>query len=162
MLGMASALETLCGKAYGAKQYHMLGVYLQRSWIVLFICSLFLLPVFIFTTPILKLLGQDEYIAEVAGIICSVFTNEIDAKMEQFLDIMIVEDGGPTVEECMQKLVDISWTTRTPLYIEASIIFLENPKCRKEWIHLYGSCDTPDEEAMKRWLSLYARRMNLS
>ncbi|KAF3327033.1 Protein TRANSPARENT TESTA 12 [Carex littledalei] len=28
---MTSALETLCGQAYGAKQYHMLGIYLQRS-----------------------------------------------------------------------------------------------------------------------------------
>ncbi|KAG5568001.1 hypothetical protein H5410_064983 [Solanum commersonii] len=28
---MASALETLCGQAYGAKQYTLLGVYLQRS-----------------------------------------------------------------------------------------------------------------------------------
>ncbi|KAM0971895.1 hypothetical protein ACFX2A_020098 [Malus domestica] len=32
MLGMASALETLCGQAYGAKQYRMLGIYMQRSW----------------------------------------------------------------------------------------------------------------------------------
>ncbi|XP_048438936.1 protein DETOXIFICATION 27-like isoform X1 [Pyrus x bretschneideri] len=32
MLGMASALETLCGQAYGAKQYHMLGIHMQRSW----------------------------------------------------------------------------------------------------------------------------------
>ncbi|KAJ4979088.1 hypothetical protein NE237_009868 [Protea cynaroides] len=69
LLGMASALETMCGQAYGAGQYHMLGIYLQRSWIVLFICSLFLLPIFIFTTPILRLLGQDDHIAEVAGTI---------------------------------------------------------------------------------------------
>ncbi|KAF8398082.1 hypothetical protein HHK36_017008 [Tetracentron sinense] len=69
LLGMASALETLCGQAYGAKQYHMLGIYLQRSWIVLITCSLCLLPVFIFTTPILKLLGQEDDIAEVAGTI---------------------------------------------------------------------------------------------
>ncbi|KAL0789094.1 hypothetical protein Bca101_005340 [Brassica carinata] len=33
LLGMASALETLCGQAFGAKKYHMLGVYMQRSWI---------------------------------------------------------------------------------------------------------------------------------
>ncbi|XP_056165823.1 protein DETOXIFICATION 17-like [Syzygium oleosum] len=26
LLGMGSALETLCGQAYGAKEYHMLGV----------------------------------------------------------------------------------------------------------------------------------------
>ncbi|GMP98127.1 hypothetical protein CsSME_00046132 [Camellia sinensis var. sinensis] len=69
LLGMASALETLCGQAYGAKQYHMLGVYLQRSWIVLFICSICLLPIFIFATPILKALGQEDSIAEMAGTI---------------------------------------------------------------------------------------------
>lgn len=67
LLGMASALETLCGQGYGAKQYHMLGVYLQRSWIVLFLTSILLLPIFIFTTPLLKALGQDENIAEVGG-----------------------------------------------------------------------------------------------
>ena len=66
---MASALETLCGQAYGAKQYHMLGVYLQRSWIVLFLSSIFILPVYIFTTPILNILGQDESIAQVGGYI---------------------------------------------------------------------------------------------
>ncbi|XP_031280362.1 protein DETOXIFICATION 21-like [Pistacia vera] len=69
LLGMASALETLCGQSYGAKQYHMMGVYLQRSWIVLFISSIFLLPLFIFTTPLLKAFGQEEHITEVAGII---------------------------------------------------------------------------------------------
>lgn len=47
LLGMASALETLCGQAYGAKQYHMLGIYMQRSWIVLFICSFLLIPMFV-------------------------------------------------------------------------------------------------------------------
>ncbi|KAG5556152.1 hypothetical protein RHGRI_006694 [Rhododendron griersonianum] len=69
LLGMASGLETLCGQAYGANQRHMLGVYLQRSWIVQFTCSLFLVPLFCLTTPILKALGQDEAIAEEAGVI---------------------------------------------------------------------------------------------
>ncbi|CAN1264605.1 Protein DETOXIFICATION 34 [Linum perenne] len=32
---MGSALETLCGQAFGAGQVHMLGIYLQRSWIIL-------------------------------------------------------------------------------------------------------------------------------
>ncbi|GJS20811.1 DETOXIFICATION 27-like protein [Tanacetum coccineum] len=67
LLGMASALETLCGQAYGAKQYHMLGVYLQRSWVVLLIGSIVLLPLFIFATPILKLTGQPEVVAELSG-----------------------------------------------------------------------------------------------
>ncbi|CAN1313006.1 Protein DETOXIFICATION 29 [Linum perenne] len=32
---MGSALETLCGQAYGAGQLDMLGVYMQRSWVIL-------------------------------------------------------------------------------------------------------------------------------
>ncbi|XP_056697001.1 protein DETOXIFICATION 27-like isoform X2 [Spinacia oleracea] len=67
MLGMASALETLCGQAYGAKKYHMLGVYMQRSWIVLFVCCILLLPLYIFATPLLKLLGQPDDVSEMAG-----------------------------------------------------------------------------------------------
>ncbi|KAL0319819.1 UNVERIFIED_CONTAM: protein DETOXIFICATION 21 [Sesamum radiatum] len=66
-LGMANGLETLCGQAYGARQYHMLGIYLQRSWLVSVIASTVLLPIFIFTTPILKAIGQADEIAEMAG-----------------------------------------------------------------------------------------------
>ncbi|XVF06715.1 hypothetical protein REPUB_Repub06bG0074600 [Reevesia pubescens] len=69
LLGMASALETLCGQAYGAKQYHMLGIYLQRSWLVLFLTACCILPLYIFTTPLLIALGQDEKLAQVAGYI---------------------------------------------------------------------------------------------
>ncbi|XP_010916697.1 protein DETOXIFICATION 27 [Elaeis guineensis] len=67
MLGMASALETLCGQAFGAKKYHMLGIYMQRSWIVLFLCAVLLLPMYFFATPILILMGQPTELAAVAG-----------------------------------------------------------------------------------------------
>ncbi|KAL0747101.1 hypothetical protein Bca101_029103 [Brassica carinata] len=69
LLGMASALETLCGQAFGAKKHHMLGVYMQRSWIVLFFCCLLLLPTYLFTTPVLKFLGQPDDIAELSGVV---------------------------------------------------------------------------------------------
>ncbi|MBA0659341.1 hypothetical protein Goklo_011488 [Gossypium klotzschianum] len=69
LLGMASALETLCGQAYGAKQYQMLGLYLQRSWIVLFICSILLLPLFIFAAPLLKFMGQPTEVADQTGLV---------------------------------------------------------------------------------------------
>ena len=72
-LGMASALETLCGQAYGAKKYYMLGVYMQRSWIVLFVCCIFLLPIYFFASPILKLLGQSSDVAELSGIVSMCF-----------------------------------------------------------------------------------------
>ncbi|KAB2076390.1 hypothetical protein ERO13_A06G032700v2 [Gossypium hirsutum] len=68
LLGMASALETLCGQAFGAKQYHMLGIYMQRSWIVLLLCCFLLLPFYVFATPVLKLLGQPDDVAEMSGV----------------------------------------------------------------------------------------------
>ncbi|KAG5232906.1 protein TRANSPARENT TESTA [Salix suchowensis] len=67
LIGMSSATETLCGQAYGAGHYHMMGVYLQRSWIIDGVTATILLPLFIFTTPILKLIGQEEDIAIEAG-----------------------------------------------------------------------------------------------
>ncbi|KAI3859898.1 hypothetical protein MKX03_016533 [Papaver bracteatum] len=69
MYGMASALETLCGQAYGAKRYHMLGVFLQRSWIVQFVTAIILLPLYFFASPILKLLGQPDDVAELSGLL---------------------------------------------------------------------------------------------
>lgn len=69
LLGMASALETLCGQAFGAKKYSMLGIYMQRSCIVLFCCCFLLLPLYAFATPLLKLMGQPEELAEQAGTV---------------------------------------------------------------------------------------------
>ncbi|KAK4781054.1 hypothetical protein SAY87_017160 [Trapa incisa] len=69
LLGMASALETLCGQAFGAKKYYMLGVYMQRSWIVLFACCVLLLPLYTFASPFLKLLGQANDLAELTGLV---------------------------------------------------------------------------------------------
>ncbi|KAJ4970563.1 hypothetical protein NE237_003662 [Protea cynaroides] len=67
LLGMATALETLCGQAFGAGHYDMMGIYLQRSWLVLLATATILLPFFIFTSPILRLLGQEEELSTMAG-----------------------------------------------------------------------------------------------
>eukprot|EP01018_Ginkgo_biloba_P024617 Gb_40010 [translate_table: standard] len=67
MLGMGSALQTLCGQAFGAGRVEMLGVYMQRSWIILNTSGVFMSLVYVFATPILKLLGQSDEIAELAG-----------------------------------------------------------------------------------------------
>ncbi|XP_038998369.1 protein DETOXIFICATION 27-like [Hibiscus syriacus] len=69
LLGMASALETLCGQAFGAKKFYMLGLYMQRSWIVLFLCCVLLLPLYLFASPVLKLFGQPEDVAELSGVV---------------------------------------------------------------------------------------------
>jgi len=45
----------------------MLEVYMQRSWIILLISCLVLVLIYIFAAPLLKLLGQDHDVANLAG-----------------------------------------------------------------------------------------------
>uniref|UniRef100_A0A803KTB6 Protein DETOXIFICATION n=1 Tax=Chenopodium quinoa TaxID=63459 RepID=A0A803KTB6_CHEQI len=90
MLGMGSALETLCGQAFGAAQVHMLGIYMQRSWIILLLSSLVLVPIYIFAAPVLKFLGQDPDVANLAGqytilTLPSVFSLAISFPTQKFL-----------------------------------------------------------------------------
>lgn len=66
---MSSATETLCGQAFGAKHYNMLGIYLQRSWIITLFTVTLIVPVFVFIAPIFKLIGQQDEIADAAGYI---------------------------------------------------------------------------------------------
>eukprot|EP01018_Ginkgo_biloba_P000239 Gb_33363 [translate_table: standard] len=67
MAGMGNALQTLCGQAFGAQKYEMLGLYLQRAWVVVLGSAVLLLPIYIFATPLLKLSGQPDDIAELSG-----------------------------------------------------------------------------------------------
>lgn len=87
---MASALETLCGQAFGAGQVHLLGIYMQRSWLILFVSCVILLPIYIFAAPILKLLGQDNQVADLAGkftilVIPQLFSLAINFPTQKFL-----------------------------------------------------------------------------
>uniref|UniRef100_A0A0D9UVT3 Protein DETOXIFICATION n=1 Tax=Leersia perrieri TaxID=77586 RepID=A0A0D9UVT3_9ORYZ len=90
LLGMGSALETLCGQAFGAGQVSMLGIYMQRSWIILTVSAALLSPLYIFASPILRLLGQEEAIAAAAGeftirIIPQMFALAINFPTQKFL-----------------------------------------------------------------------------
>ncbi|CAN4124114.1 unnamed protein product [Withania somnifera] len=67
MLGMGSALETLCGQAFGAGQIDMLGVYMQRSWVILNATAVILMLLYIFAGQFLRLIGQTEDISREAG-----------------------------------------------------------------------------------------------
>eukprot|EP00261_Vitis_vinifera_P040683 XP_019081926.1 PREDICTED: protein DETOXIFICATION 17-like isoform X2 [Vitis vinifera] len=67
LIGMGSALDTLCGQAYGAKHYHMLGIHMQRAMSVLLLVSVPLAFIWAKTEHILMNLGQDPYISRGAG-----------------------------------------------------------------------------------------------
>ncbi|CAL1404905.1 unnamed protein product [Linum trigynum] len=116
MLGMASALETLCGQAYGAGQVHMLGIYMQRSWIILLVSSFFLLPILIFSTPILILLGQEEHIANIAGkftllTIPELFSLAIYFPTQKFL-------------QSQSKVTALAWIALAALIVHVPLLWL--------------------------------------
>ncbi|GAB2214598.1 hypothetical protein Droror1_Dr00018953 [Drosera rotundifolia] len=67
LLGMAGALETLCGQAYGAEQYQKLGIYTYTAIISLALVSLPLSLIWIFMGKLLPLMHQDPSISQAAG-----------------------------------------------------------------------------------------------
>ncbi|TVU33745.1 hypothetical protein EJB05_15549, partial [Eragrostis curvula] len=67
LIGLATGLETLCGQAYGAEQYHKLSLYTYRSIVVLLIVSVPIAIMWVFIPEVLPLIGQDPLIASEAG-----------------------------------------------------------------------------------------------
>ncbi|KAE8694212.1 hypothetical protein F3Y22_tig00110785pilonHSYRG00022 [Hibiscus syriacus] len=67
LLGMSTALDTLCGQSYGAKQYWMMGIHMQRAMVIMVMVSIPLSIIWINTGPILLFLGQDHDISMAAG-----------------------------------------------------------------------------------------------
>lgn len=67
LIGMGCALETLCGQAFGANNYQMVGIYLQRGMLVLFLTAVPVSLVWYNMTRILIALGQDPEIAAKSG-----------------------------------------------------------------------------------------------
>ncbi|CAN1199198.1 Protein DETOXIFICATION 40 [Linum perenne] len=90
MLGMGSAVETLCGQAYGANRFSTLGIYLQRSTILLVVTGIPLTVIYIFCKPLLILLGEPANIAAAAsvfvyGLIPQIFAYAANFPIQKFL-----------------------------------------------------------------------------
>ncbi|KAK2974815.1 hypothetical protein RJ640_005599, partial [Escallonia rubra] len=90
MLGMGSAVETLCGQAYGAHRYEMLGVYLQRATVVLTLTGLPVTILYLFSGKLLLLLGEPTAVANAAavfvfGLIPQIFAYAINFPIQKFL-----------------------------------------------------------------------------
>jgi MATE family multidrug resistance protein len=87
---MGSAVETLCGQAFGAEKFDMLGIYLQRSTILLTITGFFLTVIYVLSEPILVLIGQSPRIASAAaifvyGLIPQIFAYAVNFPIQKFL-----------------------------------------------------------------------------
>uniref|UniRef100_A0A0E0Q378 Protein DETOXIFICATION n=1 Tax=Oryza rufipogon TaxID=4529 RepID=A0A0E0Q378_ORYRU len=68
MTGLSGSLETLCGQGYGAKMYHMMGVYLQASIITSAFFSVLVSLLWFYSEPVLIFLRQDPEVARTATL----------------------------------------------------------------------------------------------
>ncbi|KAH7834472.1 hypothetical protein Vadar_016375 [Vaccinium darrowii] len=90
MLGMASAVQTVCGQAYGAKKYSAMGVILQRAILLHVGAAVLLTFLYWFSGDFLIAIGQSKSIAEqgqifARGIIPQLYAFAISCPMQRFL-----------------------------------------------------------------------------
>ena len=61
---MASAVQTVCGQAYGAKKYAAMGIICQRAIVLHLGAAVLLTFLYWFSGPVLKAIGQTDSIAD--------------------------------------------------------------------------------------------------
>ncbi|KAI9743930.1 MAG: hypothetical protein M1818_002664 [Claussenomyces sp. TS43310] len=108
-LGGSTALDTLASSSYtGSKDPHDLGILLQRS---IFILGIFYIPVailWLFSAPVFRLLGQEEYIC---------------TQSAQFLGALIPGGLGYIYFEAMKKYLQAQEIMRPGTYV----LFITSP-----------------------------------
>ncbi|RID48663.1 hypothetical protein BRARA_I05165 [Brassica rapa] len=157
MLGMGSAVETLCGQAHGAQRYDMLGVYLQRSTVVLLVTGLPVTLLFIFSTPLLTLLGEPADVASTAsifiyGMIPMIFAYAVNFPIQKFLQSQSIVTPSAYISAATLVLhLLLSWLAVFKLgwgllglsaihslswwiIVIAQIMYIKmSPRCRRTW-----------------------------
>ncbi|XP_065879861.1 protein DETOXIFICATION 40-like isoform X2 [Euphorbia lathyris] len=157
LLGMGSAVETLCGQAYGAHKYEMLGAYMQRSTVLLTLTGIPLTILYVFSKPFLILLGESKEIASEAaifiyGLIPQIFAYAANFPIQKFLQAQSIV--FPSAYIALATLVVhllLSWLAIYKLglgLLGASLVLslswwiivvaqfvyiLVSPKCKKTW-----------------------------
>ena len=89
-LGMASAVQTVCGQAYGAKKYGAMGIICQRAIVLHLGAAVLITFLYTFSGQFLKLIGQSESIAEQGrifahGLISQLYAFAMSCPMQRFL-----------------------------------------------------------------------------
>ncbi|ESW13448.1 hypothetical protein PHAVU_008G197000 [Phaseolus vulgaris] len=90
MLGMASAVQTVCGQAYGAKKLGAMSIILQRAVILHIGAAVILSFLYWFSGDFLKAIGQSDSIADKGqvfsrGLIPQLYAFTISCPMQRFL-----------------------------------------------------------------------------
>ncbi|KAM3706271.1 hypothetical protein ACJW31_03G141200 [Castanea mollissima] len=129
MLGMGSALETLCGQAFGAGQIDMLGIYMQRSWVILTttagVFALYMLPqlfAYALNFPMVKFLQSQSkifVIALIAAVTLALHT--------VFSWLLILKLGWGLVGAAV--VLDSSWW----FIVIVQLLYILSGSCGRAW-----------------------------
>jgi len=89
-LGMASALQTICGQAYGAKRFAEMGIFCQRAIVLQFTAALIISLLYWYSGPLLHLIGQSEAVSlrgqlYARGLIPQLIAFSLYCPMQRFL-----------------------------------------------------------------------------
>lgn len=87
---MASAVQTVCGQAYGARKYSAMGLICQRAIVLHLGAAVILTFLYWYSSPILRAIGQSDTIAEqgqvfARGLIPQLYAFAISCPMQRFL-----------------------------------------------------------------------------
>ncbi|KAL3689232.1 hypothetical protein R1sor_015541 [Riccia sorocarpa] len=114
MIGLGSGLETLCGQAYGAKEYRLTGIFLQRA---IFLLTLIGIPIsFVWWRmgPILVFIGQDPAIAEGA---------------EEYIRLLIPTLFGYALLQPLVKFLQTQSAVKAMVVLSAITLAIHVPLC---------------------------------
>ncbi|XP_062203259.1 protein DETOXIFICATION 41 isoform X1 [Phragmites australis] len=90
MIGMASAVQTVCGQAYGARRYAAMGVVCQRALVLQLTTAIPIAFLYWYAGPFLRLIGQETEVATAGqlyarGLLPQLFAFALFCPMQRFL-----------------------------------------------------------------------------
>ncbi|CAL5190504.1 unnamed protein product [Lathyrus oleraceus] len=128
MLGMASAVQTVCGQAYGAKKYAAMCITLQRAIILHLGAAVILTFLYWFSGDFLKLIGQrflqaQNIVNPLAYMAVGVFVLHV---LLSWLVVYVLDYGllGASLT------LSFSWWM---LVLLNGLYIILSPKCRETW-----------------------------
>jgi multidrug resistance protein, MATE family len=154
---MGRAVETLCRQAYGAHKYSMLGVYLQRSTVLLAATGVPLAVIYALSERLLVLLGESERIAAAAavfvyGLIPQIFAYAANFPIQKFLQAQSIVAPSAYISSATLLLhLALSWVAVYKMglgLLGASLVLslswwitvaaqfeyiVTSPRCRETW-----------------------------
>ncbi|GMI63645.1 DETOXIFICATION 18 [Hibiscus trionum] len=140
MTGLSGALETLCGQGFGAKNYRILGIYLQSSCIISCAFAIAISVLWFYTEPVLILLRQEAEISRTAALyikylIPGLFAYGLVQNILRFFQSQSV-------------LMPLVWFSVLPLALHLGIVY-----CLVNWTDL-GFKGAPLAASISLWISL--------